>query len=84
MGYLLGDQAKPFDEFVQPDTFAKEVLGFEEIQDEEEENTQDQLAYADQEEGSFPAGITEEKEEEPMPDSQLKEQPSVGHEDSGQ
>jgi len=47
LGSLVGDESKALEESIQPEAFAKEVLGFEEIQ-EDEEGTQDQLVYADE------------------------------------
>ena len=36
LGSLVGDESKALGDTVQPETFAREVLGFEEIEDEEE------------------------------------------------
>ena len=80
--YLVGDEAKLPEGVIQPDVFAKDILGFEEIQDEEDGDTQPQLVYADQE-GSFPPGMPEDNEEGGMPDSELKEAPSQVHDPSG-
>ena len=79
MGCLVGDESRAMEEKeekkekkdeIQPEEFAKDVLGFEEIQDEDEDaETQEQLVYAE-DTGSVPVEVDEQ--EEASPDSQLK------------
>lgn len=54
---LMGEEQKNLEEDVKPEVFAKDVLGFEEIQDEDEEADMlqsEQLAYVEDETGPVP------------------------------
>jgi hypothetical protein len=64
---ILADKQKPGEEIVQADAFAKDILGFEEILDEEEGN-EEEIVYENDEEG-----VPEDNEEEgEFHDSQIK------------
>jgi hypothetical protein len=71
LGSLVGDESKALSETVQPDAFARDVLGFEEIEDEEEA-TQEGVTYENQESAMIPGEVEEKDEEEGSPEEQLK------------
>lgn len=52
---LIGEEQKALEDDVKPEAFAKDVLGFEEIQDEDEDGDMmqsEQLVYGDDETGA--------------------------------
>lgn len=69
---ILSEKAKTGDENLQAETFAKDILGFEEILDDEE-GDEEQIIYEDQEEGGLPEEDEEEHQESQMKNLSLEE-----------